>query len=276
MSPTVTVLLDNRSRDPELASEHGLSLWIEADGVCLLFDTGQSDAFAGNTRRLGVPLERADHIVISHGHYDHAGGLGSALDAAPQAVVHLHPEAMRTRFSIKDPRRPRSVGIPDSVRNVLEAHASRVRWTHGPTMLTPHLGLSGPIPRRTDFEDVGGPFFRDAEGRSPDDLVDDQALWIDGPSGLVAVLGCGHAGVVNTLLHVEQRTKTRRLNAVLGGLHLVAASERRLSITIDALRERRPSLLAPAHCTGETAMERLREAFPQAWRPVFSGARFDL
>ncbi|MBN1337337.1 MAG: MBL fold metallo-hydrolase [Deltaproteobacteria bacterium] len=271
MTATITVLVDNRTGNDDLAFEHGLSLWIESEGVHVLFDTGQSDAFADNARRLGVPLERADHIVLSHGHYDHGGGLATALATAPQATVHLHAEALRTRFSIRDA--PRSIGLPAPALRALETNRARIRWTSGPTPLAPGLGLSGPIPRLTDFEDTGGPFFLDPEGRTPDDLVDDQALWIDTPRGIVAVLGCGHSGLVNTVRYLLAQVPDRRLHAVLGGLHLNAASEHRLDATIAALAEWRPDCLAPGHCTGERASGLLREAFPEAWRPVHSGAQ---
>jgi 7,8-dihydropterin-6-yl-methyl-4-(beta-D-ribofuranosyl)aminobenzene 5'-phosphate synthase len=273
MALTVTVLLDNRMRDPSLAAEHGLSLWIDAEGTRVLFDTGPSGAFAENARRLGVPLALADHIVLSHGHYDHAGGLSAALAAAPRATLHLHPEATRTRFSLKNPKRPRSVGLSADTLRTLSEHAARVRWTAGPTLLAPRLGLTGAVPRRTDFEDTGGAFFLDAEGHTPDDLVDDQALWVDTPEGVVVVMGCGHSGLVNTLRQIQDTVRFRHLHGLIGGFHLLRADRRRLEATVRALREWSPDQLAPAHCTGEQAERLLREAFPSAWRPAFVGAR---
>ncbi len=273
MATNLTVLVDNRTQDPGLASEHGLSLWVDAPGARVLFDTGQSGAFAENARRLGVPIELADHIVLSHGHYDHAGGLAIAIEAAPHAAVHLHPEALRTRFSARDPARPRAIGIPTSAHEALEAHASRVRRVVKPTLLTPQLGLTGPIPRQVDFEDTGGPFFLDPEGRRPDDIIDDQALWIDTAEGVIVLLGCGHAGLVNSVRYVQEHLGGRRLRAVLGGFHLAGASAHRLDETLRALREWHPLQVAPAHCTGERATTLLRETFPSAWCPMFAGAQ---
>jgi 7,8-dihydropterin-6-yl-methyl-4-(beta-D-ribofuranosyl)aminobenzene 5'-phosphate synthase len=272
MPVSLTFLVDNATQDPHLTAEHGLSVWVVAHGTSVLFDTGQSGAVVPNARRLGVPLERADFIVLSHGHYDHTGGLCRVLSVAKRAVVCLHPEATRSRFSLKEPGRPRPVGMAPDVRKVLATQAHRVRWTPETTRLAPHIGLTGSIPRRSEFEDVGGPFFLDREGRQPDDLLDDQALWIDTPRGAVVLLGCGHAGLVNTLDHVARLTATPRILAVVGGFHLGRASETRLAATRDRLRALAPEVVAPAHCTGERGVAMLRESLPGAWRRGAAGA----
>jgi len=258
----ITVLVENRTAAAGLRPEHGLSFWIECDGRRILFDTGAGGALGHNAAQLGVELSTADAIVLSHGHYDHTGGLAAALAAAPGAEVVAHPHALLTRYSLHPGKPPRPVGIPAESEAVFGAlPVAQVTWSTGPLALSETVHVTGPIPRLTEYEDVGGPFFLDADGRVPDPLADDQALWIDTPQGLVVCLGCGHAGVVNTLDYVRELSGDDRLVAVLGGFHLLQAGAERLARTVEALQALQPRLLAPSHCTGEHAVERLREVF---------------
>jgi 7,8-dihydropterin-6-yl-methyl-4-(beta-D-ribofuranosyl)aminobenzene 5'-phosphate synthase len=276
MAVTLTVLVDNVSHDLRLLAEHGFALWVEAHGTCLLFDTGQTGAVVDNALELGIDLRRTDVIALSHGHYDHTGGLARTLEAAPTALVYLHPEATRARYSTHPPRPARPVGMPEAAQRALDAQASRVRWVRAPTELCPGVGLTGPIPRARSFEDAGGLFTLDAAQEKVDDLVDDQALWIDTEEGVVVVTGCAHSGVVNTLDFVSQLRPDRTIVAVLGGFHLHSAGEDRLAATRGALARLEPRVVAPAHCTGERGAAMLRHSFPVAFRPVAVGTRLKI
>jgi len=118
-----------------------------------------------------------------------------------------------------------------------------------------HSGSSG-------FEDSGGYFFTDPGGREPDRFPDDQAAWIETDEGVSVILGCSHAGVVNTLRYVRSLTGDRPLDLVLGGMHLGSASEERLDRTIEELRREAPRRLVPIHCTGSRAVARFLASFP--------------
>lgn len=124
------------------------------------------------------------------------------------------------------------------------------------------IWVTGSVPRETGFEDVGGRFYLDPELRHPDPLPDDQAVFFPTAAGTVVVLGCAHAGVVNTLRHVQRLTGGAPVRAVLGGMHLLQASETRLAATLDALAEFRIPLLVPGHCTGLPATVRLWQSAP--------------
>jgi 7,8-dihydropterin-6-yl-methyl-4-(beta-D-ribofuranosyl)aminobenzene 5'-phosphate synthase len=154
------------------------------------------------------------------------------------------------------------VGIPDaSLQAIKEASAAVVQTTQ-PTEVLAGIFVTGEIPRQNDFEDVGGPFYLDRDCNRADPLADDQALFFDTPQGLVVVLGCAHAGVVNTLRYIGQLTNSRPIRAVLGGMHLLEASSERISQTLDALRELGVRQLGPAHCTGPAPTARLWSDFP--------------
>jgi 7,8-dihydropterin-6-yl-methyl-4-(beta-D-ribofuranosyl)aminobenzene 5'-phosphate synthase len=256
----ISVLLDNRAADG-LKAEHGLSLWIEADGLKLLLDTGQSGAFLHNAERLGIDVAAADALILSHGHYDHAGGVSALLEKTALPVVYTRAAALQTRYSIRNGvAKPN--GMPADVSDRLgELSAPACHWVWQPIELSPRIGLTGPIPRMTAYEDSGGPFFLDADGKVADTITDDMAIWIETDGGLVVCTGCCHAGLINTLRWVQKLRPGLPVCMVIGGLHLVAASEDRMTQTISALRDMGVQKLVPLHCTGEAAVQQLHAAF---------------
>jgi 7,8-dihydropterin-6-yl-methyl-4-(beta-D-ribofuranosyl)aminobenzene 5'-phosphate synthase len=269
----VTMLVDNTVHQRGLKAEHGLAFHIQFGRRRVLFDTGQSDLLLCNAALLEVNLRQLDAIVLSHGHNDHCGGLKAAWPQSPACALHLHPAAVEAKFSANAEGPARFIGMPDDAQETVRA-AATVVWTRGMTEVVPGVFATGKIPRRTDFEDVGGRFFLDAECRRPDPLVDDQALFFESADGWVVLLGCAHAGAVNTLLEVERMTGGKRIHAVLGGMHLANASPERLAATVESLRQRDIGLLAPAHCTGCAAQARLWERFPGRCAVTGVGQRF--
>jgi 7,8-dihydropterin-6-yl-methyl-4-(beta-D-ribofuranosyl)aminobenzene 5'-phosphate synthase len=256
----ITMLVENTVYQRGLKAEHGLAFHIQFGRHRVLFDTGQSDLLLHNACLLGLDLRQLDAIALSHGHYDHCGGLKAAWSLSPACRLHLHPAATAAKFSVNTSGEARNIGMTDDTQEVIRTSSSAV-WTRGLTEVVPGLFATGEIPRLTDYEDVGGRFFLDATGQQPDPLVDDQALFFESGEGLVVLLGCAHAGVVNTLLHVERLTGGKRIHAVLGGMHLLNASSERLQKTIAALAERDIRLLAPMHCTGWPATPALWSRF---------------
>lgn len=256
----MTILVDNRAEDG-LAQEHGFSLYVDAGGYRILMDTGQGAALAGNVRRMEIALGDLDALVLSHGHYDHTGAVEMVLSAAGDAVVYCHPGVVWPRYAVRDGE-SRPIYMAHETMTALDHLPSRrLTWVSTPMQLSAHCGLSGPIPRVTDFEDAGGPFFLDPEGHRPDTLLDDMALWINTAEGTVVCTGCCHAGVVNTLRHIRRLTGGAPIRALVGGFHLVNADARRLRETIAALAAFDPACIVPCHCTGEAAVSALAEAF---------------
>lgn len=271
---TVTVLVDNEAGDG-LTAEHGLALWIEAAGQRILFDTGQGGALVPNARKLGVALETTDVIILSHGHYDHTDGLPAALDLGPGARVVMHPESLVTRYSIKSSGPARAVGVSAATRAAIErVPAERITWSAQPLVVTPNVAVTGTIARRSEFEDVDGPFYLDERRERPDLIVDDQALWVNTAEGLIVCVGCSHAGLINTLNAVREAAGTSRIRAIIGGFHLLNARGPRLEQTFAALQLMSPELLVPGHCTGRKAVDGLRRAFGSRVSACRCGIRF--
>ncbi|MCL6582691.1 MAG: MBL fold metallo-hydrolase [bacterium] len=261
----ITILVDNTPGRAGLIAEHGLSVWIEAEGRRILFDTGQGKALQENAHQLGIRLDETDMVVLSHGHYDHTGGLADMVRIAPRMRLVLHPDAVLSRYSLQPGRPPRSIGMPTESRSALEQidREQRLIWATQPLSYTSRIGLSGPIPRQIPFEEdeAGGHFFLDPEGKRRDCLADDQALWIEAQEGIVICVGCCHAGLINTLSYIRRLSANSRILALIGGFHLLEADSSRLERTVEALSFLSPKVLIPCHCTGEQAIQRVRGTF---------------
>lgn len=140
--------------------------------------------------------------------------------------------------------------------------AGELCWTDKPTQIGEGLWVTGEVPRLTDFENTGGRFFLDRACRQADALLDDQAVFFESSRGIVVLLGCAHAGVINTLRYVRELTGGKPIHAVMGGMHLVNATPERIDRTAEALGQLDVARLGPAHCTGADAAARLWYAFP--------------
>ncbi len=272
----ITVLAENTARGADLLAEHGLAVWIEADRRRILFDTGQGKVLRHNARQLEVPLEATEMVVISHGHFDHTGGLKDVLDAAGPIDLYMHPKALGETYHREKGPPHRAIGMAGFDKQALQRQTRRLIWTRQPTELTDGVHVTGEIPRRNDFEDTGGPFYLDASCNAPDPLLDDQAMYLETPAGIVVVLGCAHAGVVNTLDYVAELTGRDQIHAVLGGMHLIRASTRRLEATVAALRRYRVRRIGAAHCTGVRATSYLWSQLPEQCFECSVGATFCL
>ena len=272
-----------------LVAEHGFSalVTVRRGGTThtLLFDTGVSpDGLATNAERLGIDAGDLEVVVLSHGHFDHAGGFVglSRLRAGRALPLTVHPLVWtRRRFAI--PGRP-DWELPTLSRAALEAEGFTVIERRQPSLLLDGAVLiTGEVDRTTEFEH-GLPFheaWRDGPGQphrvgqrdrvgqwEPDPLVlDEQALLVHvRGQGLVVVTGCGHAGAVNIARHALRLTGVDHLHALLGGFHLGgSAFEPLIEPTVAALAQLAPDVIVPAHCTGWKAQHRLATALPDAF-----------
>ena len=273
---SITTLVNDTASEG-LACEHGLSFLIQYAGRQILFDTGQSNIILENARLLGINLAETEAIILSHGHYDHTGGLSAVLAVAPQATVYVHPAALNPKFS-RNNSRVRAVGMSDSAKKAItnKAGSGKVLWTEAPTEVSPGLFVTGQIPRTTDFEDVGGRFFIDRDCREADVLPDDQAVFFKSANGLVVLLGCAHSGTVNTLNYVAGLSGAESIYTVMGGMHLLNASLEQIRRTIEVFRRYNVRKVGLAHCTGNNPIEQFEKALVDRCSRCSAGMRMHL
>lgn len=269
MSVKITLLVENTVQRRGLLAEHGLSYAIDFDGRRVLFDTGQSPAvLANNAAKLDWPLAAIEAVALSHGHFDHTGGLPAVLEAAPAARIFLHPAALEPKFQRVDGKIGDYSTTPASLAS-LDSHRDQIILTAGVTEIVTGLFATGEIPRTNDYETTGGAFYLDADGLRVDPIVDDQSLFFRSADGIVIILGCSHAGVVNTVDYVLSLHPGEPLAAVIGGMHLwKTSSEHRRRVGAQLL-SRKPKLLAGCHCAGP-----LHELLPPGTTDVELGQPF--
>ena len=259
--------------------EHGLSMLLEADGLRLLLDTGQSGtAVLNNLSLLGVPPASLSRIVLSHGHYDHCGGLAGVLAHAGRRLpVHVHEDAFAPRYSLSGETR-KFVGIPHR-REYLESLGADWRLASQPEEIQPGVWVSGSVPRRTAFETGDACLVTVPEGEAgcacQDALTDDMALYLRTEAGLVVLAGCAHAGMLNMIAHGLELTGCTRLAGWVGGTHLGPVSAAQQAASIEALLAQQPDFVAASHCTGFAMLARLQAAFGERFKPAWVGARFE-
>jgi 7,8-dihydropterin-6-yl-methyl-4-(beta-D-ribofuranosyl)aminobenzene 5'-phosphate synthase len=266
----ITCLVDNAVQARStLWGEHGLALLIEAQGRRVLFDTGASGAvLMHNLQAASILPGSISHLALSHAHYDHTGGLPALLEQRPGLPLYAHPDLLRERFSRRD-EDVKSVGLrltEETLRRLAD-----LRLSAAAQEILPGVWTSGEIIERPEPEGRSSHHFvREGEDWVPDPYQDDLALVLDSPAGLVLVCGCCHAGLLNTLSHVE-RTFGQNAAVVVGGTHLISADTVQMRHLVGVLRRLGPPALYLNHCTGQAAYVALAHAFGERVAPCPAG-----
>jgi 7,8-dihydropterin-6-yl-methyl-4-(beta-D-ribofuranosyl)aminobenzene 5'-phosphate synthase len=259
----VTTLVENSVAQcgKPLIGEHGLSFYIETEKNKILFDTGQNLAIANNAKVLGIDLRQIDSVVLSHGHYDHAGGLKSLVACNRGFTIYAHPEVFGHKLKSADCNL-KYIGMPLE-KNYLEAKGINLKLTRKPIQVASGIQTTGEIPMDNDFEELEADFYLKKENAVlTDTFADDQALILESEEGITVLLGCSHRGVINTLNHVANLTKKKNISTLLGGLHLGKASDSKLKKIRKSLREFSLEKIGVGHCTGIRALIALSDEFP--------------
>ncbi len=229
--------------------EHGFACFIETEHGNYLFDTGQGIGISQNAMLLKKDLASIEAIMLSHGHYDHTGGLPQVLRQRGPVPVYAHPEIFIERFW---GRTRRATGLPFR-RSLLESLGADFRLSREMTEVAPGLTLTGEVPRLTPFEKGDAEMvarYDDGRELQPDPIADDLSLVIDSDRGLIIILGCAHAGMVNILNYIMEKFDRDRIYAVIGGTHLGFSEEEQFSETLKVIDRYGIEKLGLSHCTG--------------------------
>lgn len=242
-------------------AEHGWGIFLETDQGNFLFDTGQGLALINNARVLKKDLSSIKGIMLSHHHCDHTGGLLRALSSTGPVDVYSHPGLFKEGYLIRTGSK--YIGVPFA-KIALENKGANFKFNTDFTEIVPGMYLTGEVPRITDFE-WGEPnvVLKSEDGFVRDPLLDDQSVVIETEKGLLIILGCSHAGVINILHHAVKKTGQNRIHAVVGGTHLWTVTKEQQEKTIQAFKEFDIERLGVSHCTGLKVSMRLCQEFKE-------------
>jgi 7,8-dihydropterin-6-yl-methyl-4-(beta-D-ribofuranosyl)aminobenzene 5'-phosphate synthase len=240
----ISCLNDDRCNITDLESEHGLSLYIENNGVEILFDVGQGPAFKNNAAKMGIDFSKLEYLVLSHGHYDHTDGL-KYIDGNINVLCHPNCTIWR-----KSKRTNKYNGIPYSKEEL--GTKFNVIMTKEAFKINEEIVFLGEIARINDFECKKFPSV--LENGDEDFAIDDTGIAIDTPKGIVVISGCGHSGICNTIEQAKRLIGKQHVYCVIGGFHLKECDEQ-TNKTIEYMKNNDIERLILGHCTADIVCE---------------------
>ncbi len=251
MEVRITVLAENSVVVPfDVIGEHGFAAFIETPNFNFLFDTGQGKALINNALALKKDLSSIKFLYLSHGHYDHAGGLLDLLKIKSPLTIYTHKDAFSKRYWFKGGVK-KYIGIPFS-KSYLESLGANFVYEKEFREIEKGIYSSGEVERKTSFEKIDEEMKVENENGElvQDQIWDDFSLAIDTSKGLVVILGCAHSGIVNILNHFINKTGKKEIYAVIGGTHLGFATDEQINATLEVIDKYNIQKLGASHCTG--------------------------
>lgn len=253
----VTVLIDNMVNSRGLMAEHGLSFYIQKDSKKFIFDTGQGLGLTHNCRQLGVDLDKVTSVVLSHGHYDHTGGIEALLQMNPELTFRGHPDVLKRKYKEQNEEFI-EIGMPEEVKGKL---SENIIFNHHIEEIEEDIFLTGELPP-SQPGDRPGSFKVWDNGYTQDTFRDEQALYIKTPRGLVVFSGCSHNGIMETLHHIK-KISGEKIYTVMGGFHLEKLGKQEITKIAGEMQQMKIDFLGLCHCTGINAFCYFKQKFKE-------------
>lgn len=277
METRITIVCDNNISRSGFVGEHGFSCLVERGGEKYLFDTGPGRSLPINLKTLNRDLKGLNRVFLSHGHYDHTGGLLWVTQQMPRIDVVAH-SAVFSRHMVMDPSAPnplpRYIGCPFS-REELEKGGAAFQFVDHTEETVPGVWFIAGIERDPNLTPHDPRLVRpDAEGLGLDPILDDASLLVETDGPPVLILGCAHAGVLNILNHVREQMGVDRLRAILGGTHLMFYGPKDLPVVMDQFERFSIERVGVSHCTGFQAAVALSNRFGDRFAAASAGRVF--
>jgi 7,8-dihydropterin-6-yl-methyl-4-(beta-D-ribofuranosyl)aminobenzene 5'-phosphate synthase len=267
----ISCVVDNRSPfKSKFYSEHGFSLLIQEDENKILFDAGSSPEILKHNLNLLDSYDDLDRVVISHGHFDHTGGLPHLLSLEDVPIM-LHPDAFIPKFNLNHST-PKFKGMPSD----LKENKSKFQLVSETTRIGDKVWILGDITQNNPLETIATSYQVKKDGEFlKDDFRDELALVIKTDEGLVVISGCAHLGILNTVNKAMDYFQ-EELYGVIGGAHLVKAPPMRIKKTVEELKKLDPGIIALGHCTGFKNVCHFHKEFEDVFIPLGSGLSIPL
>jgi 7,8-dihydropterin-6-yl-methyl-4-(beta-D-ribofuranosyl)aminobenzene 5'-phosphate synthase len=271
----INILAEEHVHKRGILAEHGYSILVEIDGFRVLFDAGQTEILFLNAEKVGIDVSIVNALVISHGHYDHTGGVPEFCRLNMHAPVYIHPEAFRERYS--------------SVDGVIFGSKIGISWYRGrnpfrdrmftvkePLQIHKQIAISGEVPRVIPFEEPPKNFLIRSENGDfvTDTVIDEQFMIVKGLKGIYIFVGCSHPGVINCIKYASKFFPGEKLVGLIGGMHLGDANDTKIQATIQQFIELGIDIVIPLHCSGIMATSEMKRLMREKCNLLACGDEF--
>jgi len=273
----LTIIIDNYVQEAGLIAEHGWSILIEHGEDRILFDTGASRHIINNLKQLGFTAHAINKIFISHGHFDHTGGLYHiARYAGKKIELYTHPAVFEKKYKITKKLKKIYIGIPFE-KDVYSDYGITFRTGKTSLKLSGDIYSTGEVEQVVPFERTSSNFVKKRNGFTRfDDLRDDTGLIIETQKGIILITGCAHRGLISTMKQAQKVSGKDHFTAVIGGFHLANKDRAYMDKVISELNDSSIDMIVPAHCSGVEGYRAIKEALGEKCCHGYAGRKIIL